>query len=202
MPGLPPWCSTFPAAAGPPAAPPWRSTTIAASLVKTAVMMKKISRLVTKSSIGARSMPVSSVSGACRRDCITLPSRLRLVRRAERDVVDAAEVHLVDDFDEGPRRRLLLREDQDTLERVVDPVGLLERTRLRVALKLVGHIDEAAGIDHVVRSEQDTAVLEGSTVTLLVAQLVVGCTGDDRTLELRDRLIIDDATERGFIKSR
>src|SRR5262245_30351752 len=39
------------------------------SLVKTAVMMKKISRFITKSSIGARSMPVVS------------PGRLRLWRR-------------------------------------------------------------------------------------------------------------------------
>ena len=36
----------------------------------------------------------------------------RSLRRAERDVVDAAEVDLVDHLDEHARRRLVLREDQ------------------------------------------------------------------------------------------
>ncbi len=37
------------------------------------VMMKKINRLIMKSSIGARSMPCSSLSGAWRRTCMGTP---------------------------------------------------------------------------------------------------------------------------------
>src|SRR5262245_8758381 len=44
-----------------------RFTISATSLAKTAVMMKKISRLRTKSSIGARSMPWDSSRSKCRR---------------------------------------------------------------------------------------------------------------------------------------
>ena len=45
-------------------------TVTPASLMNDVVMMKKIRRLTVKSSIGARSMPVSSVSGVWRRDCM------------------------------------------------------------------------------------------------------------------------------------
>ena len=71
-------------------------------------MMKKISRFSTKSSIGARSMPWSSLSGACRRDCMIHRRSARSLRRAERDVVDAAEVDLVDDLDEHARSARLV----------------------------------------------------------------------------------------------
>ena len=58
-------------------------TLMPASRTKDVVMMKKISRLRTKSSIGARSMPclLAFVALTCRRDRIGLPRR-----RAEGDV--------------------------------------------------------------------------------------------------------------------
>src|SRR3990172_1818906 len=58
----------------PDAGPLWapgRFTSRESSLVNTAVMMKKISRFNTKSSIGARSMPVDSSVSKCRRSRIS-----------------------------------------------------------------------------------------------------------------------------------
>src|SRR5688572_11010531 len=93
------------------------NTVMPASLMNDVVMMKKISRFVVKSSIGARSIPVSSVSGAWRRDCIAA-SLSRLLCRGERDVVNAAEMHLVDDLDQRARRRACLRQNQYTAIRI------------------------------------------------------------------------------------
>ncbi len=75
--------------------------------------MKKIRRFMVKSSIGAKSMPVSSASGACRRDCILyFPLGLNCVL-VKRDVVNPAEMHLVYDLDQNARRRVSIRDDQD-----------------------------------------------------------------------------------------
>src|SRR5690606_1175294 len=81
------------------------TTVTPASLMNDVVMMKKINRLIVKSSIGARSMPCSSLSAACR--------RMGLFLRCEGDVVDAAEMNLIDDLDERAGRCTLRGEDQD-----------------------------------------------------------------------------------------
>src|SRR5262245_46623406 len=78
-----------------PATAPDRSIWIASSLLKTAVMMKKISRLRTKSSIGARSMPVVSSEWKCRRSRISEPQLVReplgLAPGARSEVEDGVE---------------------------------------------------------------------------------------------------------------
>src|SRR5262249_30137824 len=89
-------------------------TVTPASLMNDVVMMKKISKLMQKSSIGARSMPWSAVSGEWRRDCMFSPFRCGSLGRRERDVVDSAEVHLVDHLHERARRRGVLSDDQNT----------------------------------------------------------------------------------------
>src|SRR4029450_4268746 len=75
------------------------STCMPVSFTNEVVMMKKISRFITKSSIGARSMPVSSDSGAC--CCAISPA---LPRGAERDVLDAPQPDLVEHLHEQSRR--------------------------------------------------------------------------------------------------
>src|SRR5262245_44566418 len=82
----------------PEAGPLWspgRFTKIYSSLVKTAVMMKKISRFSTKSSIGARSMPVDSSVSKCRRSRISerepVGEELRLPPGPRLEVEDRVE---------------------------------------------------------------------------------------------------------------
>src|SRR5262249_1098293 len=74
-------------------------TVMPASLTNEVVMMKKMSRLSTKSSIGARSMPVSSLSASeCRRDCMAGSSGA--LGRSDGNVLHAALPDVVEDWQE------------------------------------------------------------------------------------------------------
>src|SRR4029450_8537137 len=80
----------------PPTPPPGRLTVIPASFANTAVMMKKTSRFITKSSIGARSIPEWLPSAPeTRRVFISelevVGEQLGLAARAVVEVVDGVE---------------------------------------------------------------------------------------------------------------
>src|SRR6187549_448766 len=86
-------------------------TVMPASLMKDVVMMKKISRFRTKSSIGARSMPVSSDSSSeCRRASNVNPP-LGDFGGGDGNVLHTALPDLVDDLHQDAGHRSLLRHD-------------------------------------------------------------------------------------------
>src|SRR4029453_15447170 len=80
-----------------PTPPPGRETRIPTSFANTAVMMKNTSRFITKSSIGARSMPewLPSSPDTRRRVLISelelVREQLRLAARAVVEVVDRVQ---------------------------------------------------------------------------------------------------------------
>src|SRR5262249_2294129 len=92
-----------------------RPTTIPASFTNEVVMMKKIKRFSTKSSIGARSMPWGSVSGLWW--WARIPARFSS-GRAERNVVDAGEMDLIDHLNDHPSRCRTVGGDENPDPRV------------------------------------------------------------------------------------
>src|SRR5687768_8179135 len=90
-----------------PTPPPGRLTSIPTSFANTAVMMKKINRFITKSSIGARSMPECETSAPeTRRVFISelevVREQLGLAARAVVEVVDRVQAR---DADREARER-------------------------------------------------------------------------------------------------
>src|SRR5690348_5453838 len=93
------------------------------------------------------------------------------------------------------RDALFLRNREHAQHRVVDLVRFAEGTRRGPAGKLAVDVDHAARVGDVVWRVENVALLELFTVTLF-EQLIVRRAGDDLDLELRDRLVVDDRTER------
>ena len=132
--------SMLPASAvGAPALAEVRLTASPNSLAKTAVMMKKISRFITKSSIGARSIPVASprTLRLCRRIRISVledvREHLRLPTRARLEVVDGVEARDAD-------RESGQRADH----RVRDTAGHRARVRRSAQRHRIEHLEHAA----------------------------------------------------------
>jgi len=62
--------------------------------------------------------------------------------------------------------------------------------------QLVVDVDQAAGVDDVVRRVEDAALVNGAAVALLVRQLVVGAARHDLAPQSRQSLWIEDGPER------
>ena len=118
---------------------------------------------------------VRGVATAC------LTSLLPLLRRGERDVVDAAEMHLVDDLDQRARGRLVLREDQHAA------IGIHCAHPLDVGAH-GAHVDCAV-------VDPDLAVLEDLDLDALRLSDSSGCLERRRPIDLQARLFDEDGRD-------
>src|SRR5688572_10122090 len=84
---------------------------------------------------------------------------------------------------------------EDVRHGFVDAFDAGHRSLAVVAAKLVLDVDQSSGIDHEVGGIEDAEVAKLVAV-LLARQLVVRSAGDDLATELRDRVVVDDPSER------
>ncbi len=91
---------------------------------------------------------------------------------------------------------LLAGDGEDPLQRVVDPLHLEGGLLLVVPAgeELEAHVDDAAGVDDVVRGVRDAALQQLAAVAGLLED-VVGAAGDDLALELREGAIVHRRAE-------
>ena len=73
----------------------------------------------------------------------------------------------------------------------VDPHQQLVQMLVVEALPFAGDIDDAAGIDDIVRSIEDAALQQLQAVAFL-GKLVIGRTGDDAGFKSRNGLVVED----------
>lgn len=84
---------------------------------------------------------------------------------------------------------------EDAGDAVIDPADLLPGAVLVIAVQLVGNIDDAAGVNDVIRRVDDAQLVNQVSVPGFL-QLVVGRAGNNLCLQLRNTFIIDDGAQR------
>jgi hypothetical protein len=86
--------------------------------------------------------------------------------------------------------RLRARDLEQARHVAEDAAGHPHRDLAVVADQLVVDVDQAAGVDHVVRSVEDSPIVQLLAVAVLL-ELVVGGAGHDPAAELGDGLVVD-----------